>query len=169
MAVIQVRHASLPGNVVPLPGAALRPVRQPRGAAARYRAAHPWHGASIDPAGAPDAMEGAFAEALAMLALVDARGKLARAELGWCRAAGDPDGRSEYWRGIEADAYFARKRAAELLAQRPSPDARRLAQKVDALGVWGMTDATAWGDMIREAVRRDAERLGVPVPRARRR
>jgi len=155
--------------VIPLPGAALRPVRQPRGAAARYRAAHPWPGAAIDPAGAPGALESAFAEALAMLALVDARGNLARAELGWCLAAGDPEGRAEYWRGIEAEAYFARKRAAELLANRPSPDARRLALKVDALGVWGMANETAWGDMIREAVRRDAERLGVPVPRARRR
>jgi len=161
------------GHVVALPSAATSPVRQPRGGACdAYRAAHPWPSRQRQPHSAAELEARAFGEALAMLRLTEARFDLAHAQIGWCRATGDSDNREEYWRGQEADAYFARKRAAELLAYRPAPDRRRLAQKVAAIGAWGLSDKTRWGDLIREGVRRDAVRLGVPepaAPKARRR
>ena len=156
-----ITRAACPTNVVHLPIAAVDAIRQPRGgAAAAFRKANPWPGASRAKALGPlEVCEAALHEAR----IAEANYRLASALCGRVQAFGTPaeaqDARDMVWRSHEA--Y---QEATVRLAGTPATSAQQLRRKVGTIGTTWLGAEGAWYDALRVAVAHDAERLGCANP-----
>jgi hypothetical protein len=65
-------------------------------------------------------------------------------------------------------AFDDHRAAIERLAATPAPDPRKLLTKAEAIGGTWLGAEGEWYDTLRASIARDAERLGVPAPAARR-
>lgn len=149
-------------NTVRLPTAAPAPVRQPSRAAALFRRDHPWPGT----AGAA----GAYAQALQGVRAAKAAHRRAARAMWSARAREDACG-GPPWQGEAIAAQertFATYRewcsAVRALAMVPAPDCAALSVKARRVAdLWpdGRGDAFP---ALREALARDAARLGVAIP-----